>query len=64
MNLNIIHPLASFWHSSKRIFIVSTKPDWFEYKTMIKITALGIAVISVIDYVITLLFRLLAIGGI
>ena len=42
--------------------IVSQKPSWLEYKTMAKVTALGIALIAVIDFVITLAFRLLGLG--
>ena len=54
--------ISSFIESSRRIFIVSQKPSWLEYKTMAKITALGIALIAVIDYVITFAFKLLGLG--
>ncbi|MBI2530556.1 MAG: protein translocase SEC61 complex subunit gamma [Candidatus Diapherotrites archaeon] len=54
--------ISEFIGTSRRILIVSQKPSWLEYKTMAKITALGIALIAVIDYVITLAFRLLGLG--
>lgn len=60
--ITIRQKISSFMESSRRIFIVSQKPSWLEYKTMAKITALGIALIAVIDYVITLAFRLLGLG--
>ena len=54
--------ISEFIGASRRILIVSQKPSWLEYKTMAKITALGIALIAVIDFVITLAFRLLGLG--
>ncbi len=54
--------ISEFIGASRRILIVSQKPSWLEYKTMAKITALGIALIAVIDYAITLAFKLLGLG--
>jgi len=42
--------ISEFIGTSRRILIVSQKPSWLEYKTMAKVTALGIALIAVIDF--------------
>ena len=54
--------LRKFLYSSKRIFTVSKKPDWSEYKVMAKITGLGIVIVGMIGYIIILIFTLLGIG--
>lgn len=54
--------LADFAESSKRIFTVSKKPTTQEFSTMAKVVGLGIIIISVIGYVIYLLFTVGKIG--
>lgn len=48
--------------SWRRIFTVSKKPDWEEYKLMLKVTALGILLIGVLGFVVLLVFSLTSIG--
>ncbi|MFH1235141.1 MAG: protein translocase SEC61 complex subunit gamma [Candidatus Diapherotrites archaeon] len=48
--------------SWKRIFTVSKKPDWEEYKLMLKVTALGILLIGVLGFAVLLVFSLTSLG--
>ncbi|MBI5884535.1 protein translocase SEC61 complex subunit gamma [archaeon] len=59
INFNLKEKLGSFIDSSKRIFIVSKKPDKKEFSAMAKITGLGIAAIGILGYIITLIFALI-----
>ncbi|HLC36620.1 MAG TPA: protein translocase SEC61 complex subunit gamma [archaeon] len=56
MNLN------EFISQAKRIFILSKKPSRQEFTVMLKITGIGILVIGVIAYILTLLMQLSGIG--
>jgi protein transport protein SEC61 subunit gamma and related proteins len=51
--------ISNFIESSKRIFIVSRKPDWNEFKTITKITAIGIIIIALIGCIILFIVNLL-----
>jgi len=53
---------GQFVEQSKRIFSVSKKPDWSEYKQMAKITGIGIILIAVLGFVLTFVFRFLKLG--
>jgi protein transport protein SEC61 subunit gamma-like protein len=46
--------LDEFTTSTNRILTVSKKPDTAQYMTMIRITALGLAVLGVLGYIIEL----------
>ncbi|MFH1752496.1 MAG: protein translocase SEC61 complex subunit gamma [archaeon] len=61
MNLNLRERISSFYFSSKRIFTVSNKPSRQEYIVMAKVTGLGIIIIGVIGFVVTLIFKLIGI---
>jgi protein transport protein SEC61 subunit gamma-like protein len=54
--------VTSFISSSKRILIVSRKPDKKEFSTMCKITGIGIIIIAAVGFVITFVFKLLGLG--
>ncbi|MFA5358021.1 MAG: protein translocase SEC61 complex subunit gamma [archaeon] len=54
--------ISKFVSDSKRIFIVSKKPTMEEYRRMALIVALGIALIGVIGFIVTLAFSLTGIG--
>jgi protein transport protein SEC61 subunit gamma-like protein len=54
--------LSKFISDSRRIFIVSKKPTMEEYRRMALIVALGIALIGVIGFIMTLTFSLTGIG--
>ena len=58
MQLNIKENIGRFLEDSKRIFIVSKKPTWEEYKRMLLIVSIGIALIGMIGYIIFLFFAL------
>lgn len=47
--------LDEFATSTNRILTVSKKPDTPQYMTMIRITALGLAVLGVLGYIIELI---------
>jgi len=51
--------ISDFIAASRRILVVSKKPAWSDYKTMAKITGLGMIFIALIGFAIALIFRLL-----
>lgn len=53
--------LRKFVHQTKRVLKVARKPDKEEYFEVAKITALGIAIIGVIGFLIDLVANL--VGG-
>jgi len=46
----------SFLLESKRVFRVTKKPTMTEYKTIVKVTAIGMALIGLIGFIIFLLW--------
>ncbi len=60
--MNIKESISKFISDSRRIFIVSKKPTKDEYKRMALIIGLGIIVIGIIGYIISLLFALTGLG--
>lgn len=61
MNIGVM--ISQFINDSKRVLIVSKKPTMDEYKKMIIIVALGMAVIGVMGYLIMLFFAVTGIGA-
>jgi protein transport protein SEC61 subunit gamma and related proteins len=61
--MNISGMITQFINDSKRVLIVSKKPTMDEYKKMIIIVALGMAVIGVMGYLIMLFFAVTGIGA-
>ncbi len=51
--------LSDFWKQCKRVLKVAKKPDREEYFDFSKVTAIGIAIIGVIGFVIVLFGQLL-----
>ena len=51
--------ISDFISASRRIFVVSKKPAWPDYKVMVKITGLGIIFIALIGFAIAFLFMIL-----
>lgn len=45
----------TFLDNSKRVFLVAKKPTWQEFWNLSKIVAIGIALIGVIGFIITLI---------
>lgn len=60
--MNIMEAVTGFISASRRIFIVSKKPDWPEYRTMAQITGIGIILIAVIGFIVTLIFKMAGLG--
>jgi len=54
--------LSHFLKQARRVIMVASKPDLEEYKQSTKITALGIAIIGAIGFIIFLIIKF--IGGI
>ncbi len=48
-----------FIKETMRVLRITKKPDWEEYKTLLKVTGIGIAVIGMLGFVIFLLNQLL-----
>ncbi len=48
-----------FMKETVRVLRITKKPDWEEYKTLLKVTGIGIAVIGALGFVIFLLKQLL-----
>ncbi len=57
--MNIKETTSDFIKQSKRVLKVARKPDREEYFNFSKVTAIGIAIIGVIGFVIVLLGQLI-----
>lgn len=60
MNLNIVAMLKSFFSSSKRIINISYKPSRQEFDKTIKIIIIGILIIGLIGFVMSVIIGLIA----
>ncbi len=49
---------SEFISESKRVLRITKKPDSFEYKTIVKVSGLGILVIGLIGFILHTLSRL------
>ena len=54
--------LKNFISKSKRVVLVSTKPDPEEFRISAKITGLGMLLIGAIGFVVFMIFALLGLG--
>lgn len=57
--MNVQEDIDKFIKDSKRVLKVARKPDGSEYLDLAKISAIGVAVIGVIGFVIVLLGSLI-----
>lgn len=55
MELKLKEGLDEFITSTNRILTVSKKPDTPQYITMLRVTALGLAVLGIIGFVVELI---------
>jgi protein transport protein SEC61 subunit gamma-like protein len=55
--IDIKGKITGFIEDSKRIFTISKKPSKEEFMTMLKVTGLGIIIIGIIGYFISLIFN-------
>ena len=51
----------SFAKECKRVLQVTRKPSMEEFKSIVKVTGLGMLAIGLIDFIITLLWKMLGI---
>jgi len=51
--------LKSFWLECKRVLRVTRKPDKMEFRTIVKVSALGMAIIGAIGFALTFVKELL-----
>ena len=58
----LVEKASRFLKQSRRVILIASKPDQEEYRQSVKITAIGIAIIGAIGFIIFLIIRL--IGGI
>lgn len=63
MNMNVGERLKDFIDQSRRVLMISKKPDWKEFTTIVKVTTIGILIISLIGYLVILFFTLTNLGA-
>jgi len=51
--------LKRYWKETVRVIRITKKPNREEYKNVVKVTALGIAIIGAIGFIIFLIVQLL-----
>jgi len=56
---SLISKLKSFIIESRRVFRITKKPSMMEFKSIVKISSIGIAVIGIIGFLIHLLWSLI-----
>ncbi len=61
--MDVMESIWGFVASSKRIFVISKKPNWQEFQTMAKVTGIGILVIAAIAYAVYLIFAFTGFGS-
>jgi protein transport protein SEC61 subunit gamma-like protein len=54
--------LKSFAGECSRVLKVTKKPDSFEFKTLVKVSGLGILIIGMIGFIIQLINQILIVG--
>lgn len=59
MEFKPMETLSEFVSSTQRILTVSKKPDTPQYMSMIRITAVGLAILGILGYVVELVSFLL-----
>jgi len=59
-NQSLFSRLKSFILECKRVFRITKKPSKEEYKGIVKISAIGIAVIGILGFIIQIIWRLIA----
>jgi protein transport protein SEC61 subunit gamma and related proteins len=56
----LVTKLKSFITQSRRVFRVTKKPGKEEFRTIVKVTAIGIAVIGAIGFIIHVVWKVLS----
>jgi len=60
--MNVKEKLNDFFESTKRVLTVAKKPSMEEFKVMAKVTGLGILLIGIIGFIVSLIFTVLKLG--
>ncbi|MBS3095144.1 protein translocase SEC61 complex subunit gamma [Candidatus Woesearchaeota archaeon] len=55
---NLTARLKNFIVECKRVFLITKKPSMQEFKTIVKVSAIGMLLIGFIGFIITLAFQL------
>jgi len=58
-NPSKISKLKSFIIESKRVFRITKKPSMVEFKAIVKVSAIGIAIIGILGFLIQILWQLI-----
>ncbi|MDO8428385.1 MAG: protein translocase SEC61 complex subunit gamma [Candidatus Diapherotrites archaeon] len=61
--MNPIQSLRNFFSDSKRVLAIAKKPKSNEYKGMVKIVGIGIIILSLVGYIVFLVFTITKLGG-
>ncbi|MDD5178083.1 MAG: protein translocase SEC61 complex subunit gamma [Candidatus Nanoarchaeia archaeon] len=56
--MNILSKFVSFLRECKRVFQVTKKPSKTEFMAIVKVSAIGIAAIGAIGFIITVIFQM------
>lgn len=55
---SILLKIKNFISESKRVFLITKKPSMHEFKIIIKVASIGMIIIGLIGFVITMIYRL------
>ena len=58
-----LYKLKMFVNECKRVLRVTKRPDSFEFKTIVKVSGLGMGIIGLIGFLVSMLKTLMA-GGV
>lgn len=57
--LTLIQKGKKFYHECIRVLTVTKKPDRYEYKTVVKVSGIGIIALGAIGFTITMIKQLI-----
>jgi protein transport protein SEC61 subunit gamma-like protein len=57
--LKLLIKLKSFFKECKRVFQITKKPSAKEFKTIVKVSAIGIAVIGIIGFIVSIISQII-----
>ncbi|MDD5331636.1 MAG: protein translocase SEC61 complex subunit gamma [Candidatus Nanoarchaeia archaeon] len=56
--MNIMTRFTSFLQECKRVFQITKKPSKTEYMAIVKVTSIGIAIIGVVGFIISIIAQM------
>ncbi|MDD5254184.1 MAG: protein translocase SEC61 complex subunit gamma [Candidatus Nanoarchaeia archaeon] len=57
--MKLITRFTSFLQECKRVFTITKKPSKTEFIAIVKVTGIGIALIGLLGFIITILFQMI-----